>query len=110
MQTEEISRVRRSKAAAKESYDRLSRFYDLLAGDSEKKYKEIGLQLLDVRSGETVLEIGYGTGKTLLALARSVGTGGRVRGLDISEGMRAVAGARLQKAGLYDQAELRCGD
>lgn len=110
MQADEISRVGRSKAAAKESYDRLSRFYDLLAGDSEKKYKEIGLHLLDVRAGETALEIGFGTGKTLLTLARSVGTGGRVYGLDLSEGMRAVAEARLCKAGLSERVELRCGD
>ncbi len=106
----EISRVGRSREAAKASYDRLSKFYDLLAGDSEKKYKDIGLELLHVRAGETVLEIGFGTGKTLVALAGAVGPTGRVHGLDISEGMRAVAEARLRKAGLSERADLRCGD
>jgi ubiquinone/menaquinone biosynthesis C-methylase UbiE len=110
MNMNEISRVTRSKDAAKASYDRMSKFYDLLAGDSEKKYKDIGLELLNVRAGETVLEIGFGTGKTLVPLAGSVGPAGRVYGLDISEGMRAVAEARLRKAGLSERADLCCGD
>ena len=106
----EIRRITRSKAAAKASYDRLSRSYDWLTGDSEKKYKQIGLTLLDVHPGEKVLEIGFGTGKTLVELARAVGDSGRVFGLDLSDGMRAVAEKRLQKAGLLDWVELRCGD
>ena len=106
----EISRVVRSKDAAKASYNRMSKFYDLLAGESEKKYKDIGLQFLGVQPGETVLEIGFGTGKTLVPLARSVGATGKVVGLDISEGMLAVAAERLRKAGISDRVELKCGD
>ena len=105
-----ISRVTRSKEAAKASYNRLSKGYDLLAGESEKKYKDIGLHFLNVQPDETVLEIGCGTGKTLVPLALSVGPTGRVVGLDISEGMLAVAGERLRKAGLLARVKLECGD
>ena len=67
-------------------------------------------RFLNVREGETVLEIGPGTGKTLVLLVRSVGPAGRTFGLDISEGMLAVAEARLRKVGLSDRVELKCGD
>jgi ubiquinone/menaquinone biosynthesis C-methylase UbiE len=106
----EISRVNRSKEEAKDSYNRMSKWYDVMAGESEKKYKDIGLQFLSVQPGETVLEIGFGTGKTLVPLARAVGDTGKVYGLDLSEGMLAMAGERLRKAGLAERAELKVGD
>ncbi len=105
-----ISRVTRSKAEAKASYDRLSRWYDLLANRSERKHREAGLEKLGVRPGETVLEVGFGPGHALLALARAVGDSGRVYGLDISEGMRDLALARLEEAGLSQRVDLLCGD
>jgi demethylmenaquinone methyltransferase/2-methoxy-6-polyprenyl-1,4-benzoquinol methylase len=105
-----MSRVTRSKEEAKASYNHMSRWYDVLTGESEKKFKNIGLQFLSVQPGETVLEIGFGTGKTLLPLARSVGETGKVYGLDISEGMIEIAGSRLRKAGLSGRVELKCGD
>lgn len=85
------------QAAARGFYDRLSRAYDLLADADEHKARERALKLLNPQAGDTVLEIGFGTGHALVELARAVGPAGRVRGVDISEGMRRVAEARLQK-------------
>lgn len=106
----EISRVLRSKAEAKASYDRMSRWYDVLAGSTEKKFTDIGLQKLSTQEGEIILEIGFGTGHGVVALAQSVGDSGKVYGIDISEGMFNIAQARVQDAGLSKRAELRCGD
>ena len=106
----EISRVVRSKAEAKASYDRMSRWYDVLAGSTEKKFTDIGLQKLSTQEGEIVLEIGFGTGHGVVALAQSVGDSGKVYGMDISEGMFNIAQARARDAGLSKRVELRCGD
>lgn len=106
----EICRVTRPKAEAKASYDKLSRWYDTIVGWSEKKARETGLQKLAPAEGETVLEIGFGTGHCIQTLAQSVGTSGKAHGLDLSEGMRDITQERLNRVGLSDRVELRCGD
>jgi len=105
-----VSRVNRSKEAARASYNRLSRWYDLVAGSTEKKYRDWGLEKLSAQPGEKILEIGFGTGHCLVALAKAVGSTGQVTGVDISDGMLAVARDRLQKEGLSDRADLHLGD
>src|SRR5680860_952758 len=80
----DIKRVKRSKEEAKISYNKMSRWYDLLAGHSEKRFRDVGLQRLNIQEGEKVLEIGFGTGHCILSLARSVGDTGKTYGLDIS--------------------------
>ena len=102
--------VTRSKAQAEATYDRLSRWYDFLAGGSERRLIDAGVYHLAVRDGEKVLEIGFGTGRALLSLARSVGPSGRVYGLDLSAGMLRVAQNKVDRAGLSGRIELRQGD
>jgi len=106
----QIQPVTRSKAQAQATYDRLSRWYDLLAGGSEKRLIDAALQDLAVGDGERVLEIGFGTGRALLALARAVGDSGRVYGLDISAGMLRVAQNRIDRACLSSRVDLHQGD
>lgn len=105
-----VKRVRRSKEAARASYNRMSRWYDVIAGSTEKKYRDQGLEKLSAQPGEKILEIGFGTGHALVSLAKAVGPSGRVIGLDISEGMLAVAQKHLQKEGLADRVDLHLGD
>jgi len=105
-----ISRVTRSKESARASYNRMSRFYDLLASSSERKFVESGIEKLGIKEDEKVLEIGFGTGHALVSLAQAVGEKGKVYGIDISEGMLAVARKKLKKAGLSDRVELTQGD
>jgi len=104
----EISRVIRSKKEARQTYDGMSRWYDLFAA-SEKKFTDLGLEMLNLQSGETALEIGFGTGHALVAMARSAHPA-IVYGIDISEKMRAVAEKRLLRAGLEEAVRLEIGD
>jgi demethylmenaquinone methyltransferase/2-methoxy-6-polyprenyl-1,4-benzoquinol methylase len=108
--TATISRVNRTKEDARVSYNRLSRWYDVIAGSTEKKYRDWGLEKLSAQSGERILEIGFGTGHCLVSLAQAVGPTGRVLGVDISDGMLAIARERLQNEGLSGCVELRLGD
>jgi ubiquinone/menaquinone biosynthesis C-methylase UbiE len=105
-----ILRVTRTKAQAKESYDRMSPFYDIFAGGFEQKYRNMALKRLHIARGETVLEIGFGTGACLKQMAEAVGGEGRVHGIDISSGMLGVSRRRLEKAGLEDRVALTCED
>ena len=91
---------------AKRFYDRISRVYDLIADSGEHVARERGLALLDVQPGESVLEIGFGTGHSLIALAESVGKNGHVTGIDISNGMRDVAAERIANAGYQQRIDL----
>lgn len=105
-----VSRVARSKEEARANYNRLSRWYDTVAGSTEKKYRDMGLQKLAARPGERILEIGFGTGHCILSLAYSVGETGKVCGIDLSDGMLAITQTRLHQAGLLDRVDLRVGD
>jgi ubiquinone/menaquinone biosynthesis C-methylase UbiE len=110
MQPGSVSPVNRSKAQAAASYNRLSRWYDWVAGSTERKYRNLGLLALGAQPGERILEIGYGTGHCLLALAKAAGPQGKVCGIDISTGMREVALRRLKAAGLAANVDLQVGD
>jgi ubiquinone/menaquinone biosynthesis C-methylase UbiE len=92
------------------NYNRMSRFYDLFAGASERRFLLLGLKLLNIQPGENILEIGFGTGHGLVGLAQAVGISSRVTGIDISEGMLRVTDSRLKKSGFSDQVDLLLGD
>ncbi|MGP0100502.1 MAG: class I SAM-dependent methyltransferase [Solirubrobacteraceae bacterium] len=74
-------------------YDRMARWYRaaeitiLLPHRLRKK----AVQRLDLKPGETVLEIGCGTGRNLPLLCEAVGNDGHVLGVDASSGMLARA-------------------
>jgi ubiquinone/menaquinone biosynthesis C-methylase UbiE len=104
------ARVLRSRKDARASYDKLSRWYDLLAWGSESKPTLAGVRMLHVQEGELVLEIGFGTGHALVILAREAGLTGRVWGIDLSPGMAEVSKRRINRAGLADRVDVQVGD
>ena len=105
-----LRRVNRTHAQARNHYDRLSRCYDVLAGNVERRYRNVGLRMLGAEAGESILEIGFGTGEALRSLAAAVGPSGEVHGIDISQGMIEVSRAKLRHASTADRVVLRRGD
>ncbi len=91
-------------------YNRISTSYDAIADSSEHAAREKGLEALAVQSGEHVLEIGFGTGHSLVQLAQAVESSGSVTGIDVSEGMKEVAEKRVQEAGVADRVKLVIDD
>jgi len=92
------------------SYNRMSRFYDVLAGSSERRLIRKGIEKLGVKAGEKVLDVGCGTGTGLLILAELAGNKCNVSGIDVSEGMLEKASRKLSRKGLTDRVELIQGD
>ena len=67
------------------------------------------LESLRLAGGESVLEIGCGTGAVTLPLADAVGAHGRVVAVDISEPMLGSARQRVEESGLHN-VTLLAGD
>jgi demethylmenaquinone methyltransferase/2-methoxy-6-polyprenyl-1,4-benzoquinol methylase len=99
-----------SRAETKALYDKIAKVYDLMSEHTEGPVREAGLRMLAPRAGETVLEIGFGTGHALVWLARAVGPPGKVHGIDLSDGMLAVTESLVRHEGVADRVELRTGD
>jgi ubiquinone/menaquinone biosynthesis C-methylase UbiE len=92
--------------ASLSTYDRLSRWYDWLAGPAEEHVRQVAVCQLAPRSGEVILDIGCGTGQALRPLVAAVGAQGKVYGLDLAAGMLAVAQAKVQRIGAHDRFAL----
>ncbi len=105
-----VLRIFQSKGETKAYYNKIAKVYDLLAERSEQPMREKGLQKLAPQPGEHILEVGFGTGHSLVELAQAVGPTGKIFGVDISEEMVSLTGELLQREGLSDRAELICGD
>ncbi len=106
----DILPVARTKTEAKRFYDCVSVVYDHLTRAFERRFAEMALRCLDVREGETVLEVGFGSGHCLTSIARAVGQEGAAHGIDISRGMLAVARKKLVRSRLADRAHPVLGD
>ena len=74
-------------------------------GFRERRNQESLALLLDclrLAGGESVLEIGCGTGAVTLPLAQAVGEHGRVVAVDISEPMLGAARQRVDESGMHN--------
>ncbi|KQS04672.1 methyltransferase [Sphingomonas sp. Leaf357] len=89
-------------------YARQRHFYD-----ATRKYYLLGrdrlIAGLDLVAGDSVIEIGCGTARNLIAIAR-VWPEARLFGIDLSEAMLTTARANVARAGLSERIALAQGD
>jgi len=93
--------TRKPLAATTRQYDRIARFYSTL----EPLYlifppaRRKAVAALGLKPGDTVLEIGAGSGRNFPYLVEAVGPSGTVIGLDASKGMLAEARKLIERHG-----------
>jgi len=97
-------------SAVTDFYDRLATRYDLLAtAPLVRGWREMAAEALGLAPGDTVVEMGCGTGANLPYLRERVGSEGYVVGIDLTSGMLAQARRRVERAG-WDNVHLVRGD
>jgi demethylmenaquinone methyltransferase/2-methoxy-6-polyprenyl-1,4-benzoquinol methylase len=83
-------------------FDRIAGVYDplnaLISGFQEPRWRRRLIDATELGPGRTALDVATGTGAVARDLARRVGPGGHVLGVDISAGMIDVARARVARA------------
>ena len=82
-------------------YEAAARFYDAFSGEGlvYSAGRQRGIALLGLRPGDTVLDLGCGTGLNFALLVAAVGPTGTVIGLDRSADMLQVARRRVEENG-----------
>jgi len=92
-------------------YDKRASIYELavhccyLLGFPIGRYRRLVIDSLDPQPGDTVVEIGCGTGMNFPLLEARVGESGRIIGVDLSKAMLERAEARIRAAG-WNNVEL----
>jgi ubiquinone/menaquinone biosynthesis C-methylase UbiE len=89
-------------AEARQRYDRMASEYDQRLGFQggrlgryQEGVRKRAIGELRLEPGQTVIDVGCGTGASFARLTRAVGNAGRVIGVDQSSGMLEVASTRV---------------
>ena len=75
-------------------------YYDSMTPAEKSRLRQKQIGLAGLREGETVLDVGCGTGVMAVLSKLRTGDKGRVYGIDIAEKMIAAAGKKAEKYGL----------
>lgn len=81
------------------SYERLASLFALVAFYPVQRYRGKAIELMDLKEGDTVLDLGCGTGLSFDAIEERIGRSGRLIGLDYTEAMLAEAQRRVRQKG-----------
>ena len=96
-------------------YHRRAPHYDISAnlyyviGFRESAYRKKAVAALKLRQGDTVVELGCGTGLNFPYLQQAVGPSGRIIGVDLTDRMLETAKDRVRRKG-WSNVDLICSD
>lgn len=101
---EQIGALYRKRAR---NYNFTANLYYLI-GFRQWKYREDAVKALNLNPGDTVVEIGCGTGLNFQLLEQAVGHEGKVIGVDLTEEMLEQARRRVRKMGWGNVELVQC--
>lgn len=94
-----------NKQKTRDLYRKRAKGYDLfvwlfrLVGFRMDHYRQETVKALNLNSGDTVFELGCGTGLNFSYLEQSVGFEGKIIGVDLTDSMLDVAKKRIERLG-----------
>lgn len=100
-----------STSEIRDRYQRIARYYDRslillrMCGFRERHYRRRAVAALALRPGDTVIDLGCGTGRNFPLLRAAVGPEGRVIGVDLTDAMLSEARQRVRANG-WENIEL----
>lgn len=103
-----------NKEKLKRVYRKRSRWYDFSAnayyfiGIREYAYRKSAVRKLQLKPGDTVVEIGCGTGLNFDFLEQMVGRQGHIVGVDLTEAMLTKANRRIRQNGWSNVSLVHC--
>ena len=89
------------------SYDRLNHLMSL---DVDKFWRKRALKEIVDGTTQQILDVACGTGDSTIAIAQAAGSGSRITGVDISEGMMALVMRKAAHEGVHDRIRLQVAD
>lgn len=105
-----VLRIFQTREETRSYYNKIARVYDLLSERSEQPMRKKGIERLNPKRNETILEVGFATGHSIISIAKSVGPSGRVDGIDISDEMMHLSMKAIKQAGISKYVNLVQGD
>lgn len=102
---DQITNLYRARAR---HYDLTANLYYLI-GYPEWRYRRLAITALDLRPGDTIVELGCGTGLNFELLQERIGPTGRLIGVDLTDAMLDQARRRVASRG-WQNVELVHGD
>lgn len=92
-----------SKEETRRLYRSTAKFYDTALSVYRvfgvRRYRNLAIETLRMRPGDTVVDMGCGTGLNFELLYNAVGPEGRIIGVDLTDAMLARAARRIEAAG-----------